>query len=93
MGSPTGYALFTAAFLINLPFGGWRSFLPPLSWRWFLAIHLPIPLIFLLRRSAGYSAWFIPWLLVAAVAGQLIGARGVTAIRRRRARNSGAGTD
>ena len=84
MGSPTGYALFAVAFVANLPFGGWRTFQRRLSWQWFLAIHLPIPLIFLLRRSAGYSVWFIPWLLLAAVCGQFIGGWALADFRERR---------
>ena len=85
MGSPIGYALVATAFLANLPFGGWRSFQRRLSWQWFLAIHLPIPLIFILRTGFGYSAWFIPWLLIGAVLGQLSGGWAIAEIRRRRA--------
>jgi len=75
MPSHTAYELVLAAFGANLPFGASRSTVQRLGWRWFLAIHVPIPAIFLLRTSAGYSYWFIPWLFVAAVSGQILGAR------------------
>jgi hypothetical protein len=64
MPSHTAYELVLAAFGANLPFGAYRSTVRRLGWRWFLSIHLPIPGIFLLRTSAGYSYWFIPWLFV-----------------------------
>jgi hypothetical protein len=62
-----------AAVSVNVPFGAWRATLPRLSWRWFLAIHLPIPLVFLIRYSSGLSWHWIPVMLGCAVAGQLIG--------------------
>jgi len=44
---------------------------------WFLAIHMSMPLIILLRVKMGLSAWFIPLTLGTAVAGQfLVGASG-----------------
>ena len=58
---------------INLPFGAYRATVRRLSWQWFLAIHLPIPFIFVMRVSMGFSAWFIPFMLAAAVTGQLLG--------------------
>jgi hypothetical protein len=88
MPSHTAYELILAAFGANLPFGAYRSTVRRLSLRWFLAIHLPIPAIFLLRVEAGYSYWFIPWLFVAAVSGQLLGGRALAAWRRRRAQHA-----
>lgn len=75
MPSHTAYELVLAAFGANVPFGAYRSTVRRLGWRWFLAIHVPIPAIFLLRTGAGYSYWFIPWLAVGAICGQLAGAR------------------
>jgi hypothetical protein len=84
MPSHTAYELVLAAFGANLPFGAYRSTVRRLGWRWFLAIHVPIPAIFLLRTGAGYSYWFIPWLFLGAVSGQLLGARLLRAWRTRR---------
>ncbi len=58
---------------INLPFGAWRATVKRLSWKWFAAIHLPIPFLFLLRTALGFSLWFIPVSLAGALAGQLLG--------------------
>jgi hypothetical protein len=88
MPSHTAYELVLAAFGANLPFGAYRSTVRRLGWRWFLAIHVPIPAIFLLRTGAGYSYWFIPWLFLGAVGGQLLGAR---ILRMWRARRKAAG--
>ena len=65
--------LFT--FLVNLPFGWLRQNERKFSFRWFLYIHLPIPLIIVLRIWLGINPWFIPLVTAAAVAGQAIGAR------------------
>jgi hypothetical protein len=64
-----------AAVTLNVPFGAYRATVATFSARWFLAIHLPIPFILVLRIGAGYGYGFIPWLLVGAVSGQLAGAR------------------
>lgn len=84
MGHPLAYALVAATVAANAPFGMWRVTQRRFSAKWFLAIHLPIPLIFVLRVSAGYSYTFIPWLLLGAVAGQLLGARAYVLLRQRR---------
>jgi hypothetical protein len=46
-----------------------------LSWRWPLAIHLPVPFVFLIRLSFGLGWWLVPFMLGGAVAGQLLGSR------------------
>jgi hypothetical protein len=66
---------FTAAVVFNLPFGMYRARLRKLSTGWFVAIHLPIPFIFLLRLGLGVSPWWIPLGLTGAVIGQVVGAR------------------
>jgi hypothetical protein len=63
------------AFFINLPMGMWRSKMAKYSWRWFLAIHLSIPIIFYIRTEAEISVMFIPIIIFAAVVGQLAGGR------------------
>lgn len=63
-----------ACFALNLPFGAYRARTARFSPAWFLAIHLPIPAIFVLRLGLGVSPWFIPAGIAFAVAGQVIGA-------------------
>jgi hypothetical protein len=66
--------LLAAALVLNLIAGAWRSTQRPRSWRWFLAIHVPIPFVFVLRRTMGIGWTWIPVVVVFAVAGQLLGA-------------------
>jgi len=66
---------------LNLPFGAYRATVRRLSPQWLLAIHLPIPLIFLLRVTSGHSYRVIPLLVVAAVLGQLLGSWGYNRLR------------
>lgn len=73
MTSLTIPGVVAAAVSLNVPFGVWRATLPPLSLRWFLAIHLPIPLLFLLRYGSGLDWHWIPVMLACAVTGQLLG--------------------
>lgn len=65
--------LFTVA--VNLPFGYWRQGLRKLSLPWFLAIHLPIPLVIALRIWLGIPYASVPFVIAAAVLGQWIGGR------------------
>ncbi len=58
---------------INLPFGAYRATVRRLSWQWFVAIHLPIPFIIVMRLSFGLGWWFVPFMLASAVTGQLLG--------------------
>jgi len=58
---------------INLPFGAYRTTTRKFSWRWFVAIHLPIPFVILMRLSFGLGWWFVPFMLASAVTGQLLG--------------------
>jgi hypothetical protein len=72
-------ALLTVA--ITVPFGAYRSTVRRLSAQWFLAIHLPVPLILLLRLASGHTSRIIPLLVVAAVVGQLLGSWAYTRLR------------
>ncbi len=67
--------LTIVALILNLPFGYLRVKAKKFSIKWFLYIHLPIPLIFLLRTSAGFSAKVIPIIAAGAVLGQLLGGK------------------
>ncbi|HEX2983261.1 MAG TPA: hypothetical protein VHO28_06930 [Ignavibacteriales bacterium] len=64
-------------FLINLPFGYWRSRVKKFSLQWFLAIHLPVPFVYMLRTYAGIG-WSVPSFIVLVgffFLGQYIGSR------------------
>jgi hypothetical protein len=62
---------------INLPFGYWRASLKKLSFKWFLAIHLPIPFVVILRFifHLGFQLYTYPFLITAFFLGQFTGAR------------------
>jgi hypothetical protein len=60
-------------FVVTLPFGFYRAHTRKLSWRWFLAIHLPVPLVFLARYESHLSYAFIPFTCMAFAAAQLLG--------------------
>lgn len=66
--------LFTV-FLLNLPFGYLRSGTAPYSRNWLLAVHIPVPFIFVLRKLSGFTLEAVPLLLLADVAGQLLGGK------------------
>lgn len=40
-------------FLLNIPFGYWRSRVRKFSWQWILSIHLPVPIVIALRIYSG----------------------------------------
>jgi len=66
-------ALFSI--LINLPFGYFRNREKRYSFKWFLYIHLPIPLIIVARLLAQLDMRYIPILVLAAILGQIFGGR------------------
>ncbi len=68
-------ALFVFTLLINLPFGYARAKAKKYSFRWFLCIHIPIPLIFIIRTISHIHVEYIPIFVFAAVAGQIIGGK------------------
>ncbi len=91
MTDATPYILVALATALNLPFGAWRLTTQRFSPLWFLAIHVPVPLLIVARLAVGYGYAVVPFLLVGAVAGQLAGARlyGAWRDRRRPARAAG----
>ena len=62
-------------FMLNVPFGYWRNNVPRFSLQWFLAIHIPVPVIIALRLLTGIGfAWYTYLFLVAAFfLGQQVG--------------------
>lgn len=71
--------LLVFSFGVNLPLGYMREASRKFSVRWFVLVHLSIPFIIALRLLLGFGWHIIPFTLVCAVGGQLIGGR----IRRR----------
>lgn len=67
--------LFFLTLLINLPFGFARAKQKKYSFRWFLYIHVPIPVIFIMRTLSHVELKYIPVFAVAAILGQVIGGR------------------
>ena len=68
-------AALGATFLLNLPFGYWRRMTRKMSKEWFLAIHSPVPLVFLTRFLAGVSLTHIPLFILSFFLGQFTGGR------------------
>ncbi len=63
--------------IINVPFGYWRANVRRLSAQWFLAIHLPVPIVIALRLTSGlgWQLATIPILVAVFFAGQFLGTK------------------
>lgn len=66
-----------ATFIINLPFGYLRGGLRKLSFWWFLAIHIPVPMVIIIRKFHDLElTWILaPFLLGSFFLGQFAGRR------------------
>jgi len=64
-----------AVLVINIPFGFWRQSVKKYSVKWFLAIHLPVPAIVLLRiyGEIGFAFYTYIFLVGAFFLGQKLG--------------------
>lgn len=62
-------------FLLNLPFGYLRSKSARFSKQWMMAVHIPVPFIFLLRLLSGFGWKVIPLLMLSDIAGQFAGGK------------------
>ncbi|OYT11433.1 MAG: hypothetical protein B6I18_04150 [Bacteroidetes bacterium 4572_112] len=62
-------------FILNLPFGYWREGVKKFSIYWFLAVHLPIPIVVFLRLhfELGFQWWTYPFMIAAFFGGQWFG--------------------
>ncbi len=61
---------------LNIPFGSYRLLTRKFSLAWWLSIHLPIPILIILRSLLfQLPTWSIAVSLAAAVGGQIIGGR------------------
>ncbi len=67
--------LMLIVFLINIPFGYIRSNAAKFSRKWMMAVHIPVPFIFLLRIFSGFNWTVIPLLVLSDVAGQIVGGK------------------
>ena len=67
--------LLAGTFLITLPFGMWRARCRKFTLQWWLAIHLVIPFIILMRIGAGFSYVYIPLFVASTVLGHIVGGR------------------
>jgi len=61
--------------LLNLPFGYWRAGARKFSLRWFLAVHVPVPLVIGLRlvSGIGWQMATFPVVVGAFFGGQFLG--------------------
>lgn len=67
--------LMLIVFMINLPFGYMRSKAARFSRQWMMAVHIPVPFVFLLRVFSGLNWTVIPLLVLSDIAGQLAGGK------------------
>jgi len=67
--------LMLIVFLINLPFGYVRSNAAKFSRQWMMAVHVPVPFVFLLRILSGLNWTAIPLLVLSDIAGQIAGGK------------------
>ncbi|MCZ7383543.1 MAG: hypothetical protein O8C63_02210 [Candidatus Methanoperedens sp.] len=67
--------LMLVVFLINLPFGYWRGKANRFSKQWIMAVHIPIPFIFLLRILSGFGWTVIPLIMISDFLGQFVGGK------------------
>ena len=70
--------------LVNIPFGYWRANVHRFTLQWFLAIHLPVIIVVVLRLVSHLGfAWFTYVVLVTAFfLGQKFGALIIKRVRR-----------
>ncbi len=71
------WTVASLVFLLNLPFGYWRSRTRRFSWPWILSIHLPVPVVIALRLASGLGFRLVtfPVMLAAYFLGQFCGGR------------------
>ena len=66
-----GLVIFS--FLASIPCGYIRESFKKFSIPWLFLAHLPIPLVVHLRLQAGFGWKVVPFTLLSAVAGQIVG--------------------
>jgi len=73
MWTPVIIAAF--AFALNIPFGYIRRHARKYSTKWFLCIHIPVPMIIIARITTHTSYFFIPLFILLSIAGQVFGGK------------------
>ncbi len=68
---------------LNIPFGYWRANSRQFSLGWALAIHLPVPVIIVMRLLFGFSLYVLPLSALLFFVGQLAGGKLREAIKKR----------
>lgn len=69
------FLISLSVFLLNIPFGYWRTHVKKLSLQWFLAVHIPVPFVIALRflGGLGFQLYTYPALVGAFFLGQYAG--------------------
>jgi hypothetical protein len=75
--SPALALALALVWLVNLPFGYWRAGLVKRSFPWLVAIHAPVPLVWLIRDFTGltWTLATLPTFVAAYFLGQWAGGR------------------
>ena len=65
-----------AIFVLNIPFGYWRANVKKFSFQWYLAVHIPVPIIIAIRIlvSIGFAWYTYVFFVGAFFLGQSLGA-------------------
>jgi len=63
--------------LLNIPFGYWRAKQKKFSLKWFLAVHIPVPFVIVIRifSDLGWKLFTFPILVGAFFLGQFLGGK------------------
>jgi len=67
--------LFSSAFILNVPLGYLRRKKKKFSASWFFYIHASIPFLYFLRQYLHIKLAYVPFCILFAIAGQLVGAK------------------
>lgn len=69
--------LIIFVFLLNLPLGLWRSTVKKFSFQWFIAVHIAVPFIVLMRMylGIGFELITLPLTMIPYFAGHFVGGK------------------
>ncbi len=68
-------SIFSITFMLNLYFGYLRNKSSKFSIKWFLYIHMPVPVVIIARILSNLDSLYIPLFIFAAVTGQILGGK------------------